>query len=238
MKVFVGGLGGCGKRVIQKILQRAGFFLGRPGMINNVYDSPYVIGCYRKMLAGDNSTELLKEYKRRTLAVVDHKTDWSLKSGMSMLCIEQMVSVFPDMKFILTVRDPINQIAFPRSYDSEVLNTVLGRDIKYQEFDANKRALFWSKAYERGLELIQKHIPNQFMIVQMEDLVKNDGLEIARILKFLELDRKPSEFIDIIEDRDDLNLGYQIYNKDEQKDIKETCQRIIEIISELKSTMM
>lgn len=238
MKVFVGGLGGCGKRVVQKILQRAGFFLGRPGMINNVYDSPFVINCYRKMLAGDSSPELLKKYKNRVLSVVDHKPDWSLKSGMSMLCIEQMVKVFPDMKFILTIRDPVNQIAFPRSYDPEVLNILMGSDANYQELSVNDKSNFWRKAYKKGLKLVQKHIPDQFMIVQMEDLVKDDGLEIARILDFLEINRGPEDFIDLIEDRNDLNLGYKKYSKEEQRDIKQICQPITEIISELKNTMM
>lgn len=238
MKVFVGGLGGCGKRVIQKILQRAGFFLGRPGMINNVYDSPYVIGCYRKMLAGNNSPELLEEYKRRVLAVVDNKTDWSLKTGMSMLCIKQIVDLFPDMKFILGVRDPVNQIAIPRDYDPEVLNAVLGDVTDYRILSVNNKSHFWGNAYREGLELVQKHIPNQFMIVQMEDLINDSTQEITRIFKFLEIDRKPGDFIDLIEDRKDFNIGYKKFSGGEQRDIKQICQPIIEIISELKNTMI
>ncbi len=232
MQVFVGGLGGCGKRVIQEILQRAGFFLGRPGMINGAYDSPKIITHYQKMLAGKAD---LGYYREAVLSIMDNVDKWSSKSGMSMLCIPHIREAFPNMKYILVARDPVNQIVIKRTYSKETAKQLLGLDFglkpfPYYALSSDVKACFWKKAYQIALESFDGHV------VSFDDMCLHPDKTIGRLFTFLGIDEKPGRYINLITKPDDFNIGYERLPDGEIAEIKRICQPITETILGLSTT--
>lgn len=196
---FVGGYAGSGTRLIQEIMDFCGVWIGPQGeaKMNEALDLKHLIPPVDK-LARNEEVEANKELLKQRVKDMErgHKK-WSFKLGETMMCIDHIRDVYPDMRYILMVRHGVDQI----------LNDHLQAELYAERFltpnqikdwgEFRKRAEYWSrvndKAYRDG-----KTLGDRFLLVRLEDLCQNTEKEIARIMDFAELEGDIQELKKII----------------------------------------
>ena len=208
MQVFIGGLGGAGKKPISEILQSIGFSPGRPGMINADYDSPVMTACYKKVLSGEEGDKCLEVAIGRTVGEHIH---FALKTGVSMFASAHLCRLFPESKFVLVVRDPVNHVCIDRNYDVET-NRFLGfEDDSYRLMPIESRAEFWSRAYYIALNSLPWHYHHRLLIVKLEDLCDDAEVTSHRLLDFVESAEDVGPALESIRRQSDYNMGYETF---------------------------
>jgi hypothetical protein len=207
MEVFIGGLGGCGKIVVSKILQDTGFYPGHPGVINVVYDSPIVTTCYTQILSGKAGTKQLKEVIGRVVGDLERK--FALKIGVSMLVPGQLRRIFPTSKFILCIRHPVNQICINRKYDPETVSFLGFGNHSYTTMPIEQKAEFWAKAYQFSLRELLLHYGTDFLIIKLEDMCEHTVQTIQHLLKFVSIDKEARFVSENVVKHKDYNIGYE-----------------------------
>jgi hypothetical protein len=182
MQVFVGGLGGGGKEVVMATLAKVGFNVGCPGSINSRFDSGILGAGYRDVLSGKSGSEELKHTVSRVVGKKDDRI--ALKCGMSMFIPKQLRDAFPDCKFVLCVRHPVNQISLTREYDSEVREHV-GFNHLYRKATSEERAVFWVKSYQIAMKELPVHFGRDLLILKLEDMWLKTAETIQGLLDFV-----------------------------------------------------
>ena len=99
------------------------------------------------------------------------------KNPLYSLFVRELISVFPDAKFIHVVRD----------YRDTILSY---QGVKFDANNTSALAYRWKKYNEEILKN-SKRWPEKFAILRYEDLLENTERELERICSFLEIDFDP-----------------------------------------------
>ena len=198
-KIFVGGFGGSGTRVVQMILEKAGFYVGEKGFnINSGYD--YGGGEFAPIFDKFhfNRTKEAEDAFKKYLDVSDRlkilgKENFSLKHGHLMFCISDLKEWFPGSSFILVVRHPVdnilNKCTLHIRYGREGLDCPLERKLDY---------------YERTTREALKHADFLF---RLEDVVFKTAETIKRLFDFVGIADGPEDYIGLVVRPDTIGRG-------------------------------
>ncbi len=138
--------------------------------------------------------------------------NWGWKEPNTHLFIEPLYRLYPDMKFILVLRHPLDMM-FGNNFN-QLYNW-------YHLFNLpkpNKRnekelmLLFYDAAYSRAIHLGQKLLKNNFCIVKIEELSEGEN-ETKRLLKFLKT-AESEKYFDIVKKIPNRQLTFGRYKKD------------------------
>ncbi|MCF8369926.1 MAG: sulfotransferase [Bacteroidales bacterium] len=242
-KVFaIGGLGGSGTRVIAKILQEAGLFIGNE--LNEELDNLVFISlfknpaCYKnarksdldrryrifeRYMSGKNWTlSQSMEYFRATQANPfkynspqhhlkiaakhfikrnDERLNWGWKEPNTQIFLESLINYFPDLKYIHVIRHGLD-MAFSAN-KQQLFNWgpffgIIVKDGKDQNEVAIKQLEYWIKINNIALNTCNKKMIGKHLILNFNDFCLNPGIEIPRLLDFINIQVGPVKLSKLI----------------------------------------
>jgi Sulfotransferase family len=191
--IFAGGWGGSGSRLLQMILERAGLYVGDPEEnINIFYD---LVGKNNSILKGFINWHQGRlsdaNYKKLFEPITDQHPWYSLKMGHFMYMIPTLKKWYPESKFILTVRHPIDSVfnerrnPASRYYPWSDLGN-LSRDISLEE-----RLSYYEKVTNEAL----KHTD---FIFRLEDFCLKPAASIKKLFAFVGIDDEADKYLNLI----------------------------------------
>ena len=192
-RVFIGGYGASGTRVVSIILQKAGYNVGKD--TNIAYD-------YMPLLEPIDDCW----YRGICSLKVEEKEPYALKHGQLMLVIPQLKKDNPDSKFILVIRHPIDNILIGWQFEWEntylrdiikdkFLNSTEDKEISPPWKSLNKlkrKMLAWRESHKIALE-------HTDYIIRLEDLCLNPIVTIKNLFSYLGINKNPQEFTSLID---------------------------------------
>jgi hypothetical protein len=193
--LLIGATGGSGTRIVTRIAQHAGWFMG--DNLNHALDSldtadwvkhwipPFLRDQHnpRDMASALDDALVLH---RRGIARVDQP--WGFKNPRGILLLPFYVDRFPDMRFIHVVRDG-RDMAFSSNI-TQVLwygDLILPDHLKNKPIPVRSMAM-WELVNSQAHRLGRERLGHRYLLVRFEDLCANRRLEVARIFKFLQAD--------------------------------------------------
>ena len=172
-KIFVGGYGGIGSRVFQKILQDAGYFLGKCNEYLDWVGAPklYVPSVSTRAFRSGNNEPI----KTMVDLAVEGQTSWSLKHGHLMFNFQALKEFYPDCVCVLTVRHPLDTVT--NEYDMHTTHGGLPLDACVSD-----KLDFYGKAHAEALKYTD-------FVFRLEDAVYKTEETVRSILDFAEVDQ-------------------------------------------------
>ena len=119
--------------------------------------------------------ELLEEWLMR-LTLHHGKTCWGYKTPQDFMHMDLLTEIFPDIRFIFIVRDPLKVMASMKYVNQQ--------DGKPQQYHPIAYALYWKMAYEKVHNFINSKKASVH-IVKFEDLVTDPNAEAKQLADFL-----------------------------------------------------
>lgn len=196
-QIFVGGYCGSGTRVIQLILKEAGYFIGDP--ICPVTLDYFPITCVQSNLVlGFGIGDLdLKETIQKIFGCWwgKHKR-WSIKYPALMFAGNYLKRIFPESKFILIVRNGMDNILNDHTMEGDIGSIILPSILKEKDL-LLRRMRFWNFAHRLAIH-DSKFSPKDYHVLRLEDLVENPVEEIKKLFKHLEIEGDPIKCAKIV----------------------------------------
>ena len=169
-QVFIGGHFSSGTRVVQFLLKQ--FYDIATKRQEEGCDHDYEEGFSTRPTFGE---QVLAGSKPAFPGILPEK--FSVKNPEFMFCVPYLKELYPESKFILVVRNGLDQVLC----DNRCMEDKLGQYFDFQESDYLKRQMeFWNKAYKKAIKS-----GGIDLTVRLEDLVvdpKRQARNIARIL--------------------------------------------------------
>jgi len=204
-KIFIGGFGGSGTRVIMSILKQGGYYVGEP-YVNVAYDylgllpeqvsdkKEWFVPYFDKMFFKNNQNKLKK------LLTFPNKDSWGIKHGHLMYIIDNLKEWHPDSVFIYVYRNPIDNML--NEYKTH---------IKYGDLNNNSTIDNKVKYYiDKSKEFILK----SNLSIKLEDLVFDSENTIKKVLEFSQItDYDINDYLPIIKIPKTIGRGKEFYNK-------------------------
>lgn len=130
--------------------------------------------------------QFLQWQKRRRGEKADH---WVLKTPHHLGFLEELFGVFPDVRVVLTHRDPVQTIP---SFASLIYAIrIIGSD----EVDPIEIGRQWSGRLQRMMDrciAVHERLPERFLDIRYEALIADPMAQIRRIYDFVGLDLTPA----------------------------------------------
>lgn len=214
-KIFIGGFSGSGSRVVQMILERAGYFVGGDDYNNESYDF-----CGRPV--DETITNITREtekkvdavwyfnkyyfyndpkpYKKLLDEVLTGRDHWSIKHGHYMFCVPLLKKWYPDSEFIYVLRNPIdnmlNKFITHNIYGGLPIEAPIENKVKYH------------------LSVTRMALENTDYVVRLEDLCFNTTDAISQLLTFANIPHTDVDnYLDLIETPKSIGRGKEYYEK-------------------------
>ena len=201
-KVFVGGYEGSGTRVCQMIAERAGYYIGPSVPITYDFGGLQFVELYDHYFKTGDITGLrnfISFYtSERTFGIQKDKESWCIKHGHLMYMIPQLKEWYPDCKFVLVVRNPIDNVL----NDSTHHYRYGGMDLNADIYDKLK--------YYRDVHF--KAIKGADYLIKLEDFCYDSYETIKKFLTFLELSDDPNHYMDLVKTPPTIGRGKMYYN--------------------------
>ena len=175
-KVFIGGNGGSGTRVLSMILEQVGYNLGNNIDITTKDYLPWLVPIWE---CWDKNNCSLK---------IEEKEPSAIKHGQLMFIIPQLKKANPNSKFILIMRNGIDNIL---NYTFKWENTFC-KDLVIQGTELERKMSAWTESYKIALK-------NADHVVKLEEMCVDPAKEIGRLFKFLNIKKDPQDFVSIVE---------------------------------------
>lgn len=197
--------GHSGTRILSHILTASGFYMGSKlnrsgdltpkGELRKIYKACRLVGKYVKYLGDfkwDFSTVIEMEPPDEFISLVESYLDCVLNSDEenkgwklpeTILAYPWVVKMFPDIKYIYLIRDPVDCISGAHPTDSlSYFNVPMTTDNMELGLKMTHRIFSWKYQFE-----IFKATPKPDNLIEMrfEDLVTNQKVELKRLEKFL-----------------------------------------------------
>jgi len=200
-KLFVGGFGGSGTRVVQMLLYQAGYFVGQP-LINGAFDymGPYknFVALYDKYHFSGDEEGFDVVLKCATM----YRRSWSLKHGHFMYCIDLLKDWYPDSEFIFVMRNPIDNSLNKHNtwyrYGGLCLDATLEEKVKYY------------------LQVCREVIPKADYTLRLENICDDPKNEIENLLNFASVPSykyRMDEMLKLIKKPKSVGAGEKYYSK-------------------------
>jgi len=106
-KIFVGGYGGTGSRLFQRVMRASGYYLGRTNSALDWMGTNIVSWEASDKWFHNNNPQPLKKVIEQTIG---DRESWSLKVGHLMYSFDLIKELYPDALCILTIRHPLDSV--------------------------------------------------------------------------------------------------------------------------------
>jgi hypothetical protein len=200
-KIFIGGFGGSGSRVIQNLFWYVGYFVGQP-LINGAFDymGPYrnFVAVYDKFYFNGDELGLDVVLQSATM----YRKTWSLKHGHLMFSIDLLKEWYPDSQFIYAMRNPVDNML--NSFDTHHKYGGLPLDASLEE-----KVRYYIK-------ISQNAIAKADYIFKLEDICNSPEKEIKRLLDFAYVPEHKYDIKDLvktIKSPQSIGCGKEYYDK-------------------------
>ena len=127
------------------------------------------------------------EFKAMLWATTLGKKKWSLKHGQFMLIVPDLKKWYPNAKFILTVRHPVDNLLRTTSFEKFIPS--------YSEID---------KRLQRYSLITRSALLHTDHVVRLEDLCYKPEAAISKLFNMLNIEDDPKKYLDIIKTPDSL----------------------------------
>jgi hypothetical protein len=192
-KIFIGGWPGSGSRVTQKILQQTGYYIGSVYNLSLDFFGIDFRDLFQQFYF-DGKTKPMKEVLEEDL---QGRESWSLKHSYFMWIVPLLKEWFPDSQFMLTVRNPIDNLT--NRYKFHAMYGGLKNKCNVQD-----KLNFYGDVMEQAL-------PHTDLVVRLEDLCFDTNNTISRLLEFAEVDDRAENYADIIKVPKSIGRGKKFY---------------------------
>lgn len=193
MQIFVGGWSGSGSRVVQQLFHNVGFHIGSELNKSLDFYSDRFVECFDQMyFHGDNRP--LKSLLEEDL---DGRDSWAIKHGHLMLCVSSLREWYPNSKFVLTVRHPVDNLVKP-GINSDVCK-------KYGDAESLQEKLDF---YGRATSAVMK---NADLVVRLEDLCFDTHATMTKIFDLAGIDQDPNILEHIVHVPESIGRGRGFY---------------------------
>lgn len=195
--IIIGGTGGSGTRVISKILQDVGVFLG--SKYNNSEDSIEMIGkWWNRLLPYWNQeipekieTIITNELSKQLTSFVgdkDRQQLWGWKLPPTVFFTPFLHRLWPEIRCIHLVRDG-RDIALSRNQNQLRYLGPVALETDELLLNSEHRSIrLWEKLNLNLANYAENNIPEQYLRVRYEDLCTQPEIEIKRLLQFLNIE--------------------------------------------------
>jgi hypothetical protein len=213
--VVIGATGGSGTRVIHRILEKAGLFMGAPAKLNHAGDAmdiePMLDAFINPILTSTKSLDYQVEELPRDLSVAardelalsinrfldDLPNDdrpWGWKNPRSMYVLPFIADLFPMVRFIHLVRDGRDMATSgnqnqPRKHFEALFGEAL------DETDPNGSIQLWAAANLAIAQWGERQLEFNYLRIRFEDLCANPIEAVAAILNFAGFEAAADEII-------------------------------------------
>lgn len=193
--LIVGATGGSGTRIVTRIAQHAGWFMGHN--LNHALDSldtatwvkkwipPFLCGHHNPDAMASELDNVLVAHRR---GIPDAGQPWGFKNPRGILLLPFYTDRFPAMRFIHVVRDG-RDMAFSSNI-TQVLwygDLVLPERLKTKPIPVRAMAM-WALVNSQTHRVGRERLGTRYLLVRFEDLCANPQTEVARIFQFIEAD--------------------------------------------------
>ena len=197
---FIGATGGSGSRVVAKIVQKGGMFIGNKR--NHSEDSLEMIEYLssKKITANWNSHISAESYAQIIdklengledyLAGLDSISQaqlWGWKIPPSIFLLPFLHAQFPKIKCLHLIRDGRDMAYFDNQNQLRYLGPLLLNSEELSWKKPLQSIALWNKLNLLTAEYGEKHLPSQYLQVRFEDLCLQPVSTIERIFKFFGL---------------------------------------------------
>ena len=173
-KLFVGGMGGSGTRVVQMMLEIGGYYIGSP-YLNNYYDFMGVdhnfVILFDKWFFEDDDYPMKEMLNFSTTG----RDSWSFKHGHLMFCIDKLKQWYPDSEYIHVVRNPIDNML--NAFDTHIK---YGSGDYSREYSLEEKIDFYGRVQDEALNKAD-------YFIRLEDLCFDTDSTVAKLFEFAEL---------------------------------------------------
>ena len=200
----IGATGGSGTRVVARVAQRCGMFIGKK--LNAQKDALDISAFLNVWLnsyldRGDDDPLLevrMGNYLGRVLEAYLSPMEpakagpWGWKEPRSIFVLPFLTQVLPGMRFVHVVRDG-RDIAFSRNQNQPLKHgeALLGSEA---EVDSPAGSIaMWSEGNLTAARAGEEQLGERYLRIRYEDLCARPEPELARLLAFLELEGDPTE---------------------------------------------
>lgn len=196
--LVIGGVPGSGTRVVARIAERAGYFLGtnRTGAEDAVefwelYDrwiNRYLLRDQVPLCAEETclmKADLARCIRRHRAVIPSAESLWGWKNPRSLLLLPFLNEQLPEMRFIHLIRDGRDMAFSDNQYDVERHGPVMLRD-SYQGLVAPVRAAtVWAKSNGLAFEFGTHFMPRRYLMIKYELLCTETLQVVAKICAFI-----------------------------------------------------
>lgn len=200
--LIIGGTGGSGTRVVARVAEAAGYYMGRQ---NLAYDAMPVVRYIsnwteyiRRRCDGENLDEEQQRQMDRDLALAliwhrrhmpDPRAQWGAKYPRLMYFLPHLHSQFSEMKFIHVVRDGRDMAFSPSQSQLDTLGNTYSVALRIRLAGAPRPVrsiVLWSESNCATAKLAREILGNRYLCVRFEDLCNNPTSVVPTIFEFLE----------------------------------------------------
>jgi hypothetical protein len=188
--------GGSGTRVVTRIAQEAGYFMGNN--LNHALDSfdtgKWVKKWIPPFLEGTANTDaMMAELDAALLdqrrGIPSPSTPWGFKNPRGIFMLPVYHQRFPEMRFLHVVRDGRDMAFSDNQHQSEVYGEYLINDAIKDAPTAVRSIALWSRLNMQTLHFAHQHLGNRYLLLRFEDLCAKPAEAIAQIAAFLGVKR-------------------------------------------------
>lgn len=196
--VFIGATGGSGTRVVARVLQHAGFYVGaNHNFACDAMDfAPFVVKWLPRYLQSNKNPLSKREQRliRRDLeiAVVKFRNPmlhadqlWAAKAPRFIYLLPLLHASFPGMKFMHVIRDGRDMAFAPNQSQLNDYGSIY-LDDKFARAPQPVRSIaLWCKANLQASEYGEKQLREHYLLLRFEDLCNDPQSALDRIFAFL-----------------------------------------------------
>lgn len=189
--VVVGGTGGSGTRVVERILRHAGVYMGRVNRTGDArlmakVDTRHGPRFLRTDDANDMGRAFDRALRRHAARAARNGSAWGWKHPQSYLFLPFLNGRLPGMRFVHVIRDGRDMALSENRNQLQLYGEVaLGRPPEDSQSDA---AAFWAWANLRAHEHGNRLLGSRYLVLRLEDLCADPSGETLRLLSFAGLD--------------------------------------------------
>jgi hypothetical protein len=203
--LVIGATGGSGTRVLAKIAQRAGYFVGHD--LNPAQDALAFVWFHDKwinryyptirgesVLTPDEQKEMRvdfqaalgRNFRLEVLRFAEPGYRWGWKAPRSIYLLPFFHELMPGMKFIQVLRDG-RDMAFSKNQNQLRKNgrSVLTLSERWLLPLPVRSLTLWDRVNQRAADYGEQKLGPNFLQIRFEDLCQDSAATVARILQFI-----------------------------------------------------
>ncbi len=200
--LIIGGTGGSGTRVVARVAEAAGFYMGRQNLANDAISVVRYIDNWteyiRRRCDGEDLGEEQQRQMDRDLALAliwhrrqmpDSKAPWGAKYPRLMYFLPHLHSHYSEMKLIHVVRDGRDMAFSPNQSQLDTLGNTYSFALRNRLAGAPRPVrsmVLWSESNCATENLAREILGNRYLCVRFEDLCNNPTSVVPTIFEFLE----------------------------------------------------